>query len=91
MPPNADAQPIEALLARAEKSAEIDPFCATQVALARNGELLAFASFGRARFSAAGGEEHGATNDTLFSVYFVTKAIVSSASPMWGPLPSFGC
>jgi CubicO group peptidase (beta-lactamase class C family) len=80
VPPAADESPIDALLARTQKSAAIDPLCAAQVALARNGELLAFESFGCARFGAAGGVEHDATNDTLFSVYSVTKAIVSAAS-----------
>ena len=71
---------VEALLARAEKSAEIDPLCATQVALARRGELQAFASFGRAHFGGETGSEREALGDTLFSIYSVTKAIVSAAS-----------
>ena len=74
------AEAVEALLARAEKSAGIDPLCATQVSLARNGELLAFASFGRARFGGENGSEQAAAGDTLFSIYSVSKAIVSAAS-----------
>lgn len=73
--PNADA--IAALLARAEKSAGIDPLCATQVALARDGELLAFEAFGTAPFAGAG---RAVDRDTLFCVYSVTKAITSAAS-----------
>ena len=80
MPMTVRAEAIEALLARAEKSAGTDPLCATQVALARNGELLAFASFGRARFGGEGGSERAADGDTLFSIYSVSKAIVSAAS-----------
>ncbi len=75
--------PISALLAQSEKSTREDPLCATQVALARQGKLLAFETFGRA--PVAGGERHGgrntdATNRTLFSIYSVTKALVSAAS-----------
>ncbi len=69
--------PIAALLARAELSAGIDSVCATQVALAHRGEVVASATFGRARF---GAEERDAGEDTLFAIYSVTKAIVSAAS-----------
>lgn len=71
---------LEALLARAEKSAGIDPLCATQVALARDGALVATATFGSARFGGADGSVREVDADTLFSVYSVTKAIVSAAS-----------
>lgn len=71
---------IEALLARAEKSTRRAPLCAAQVALARDGELIACASFGRARFGGAAREERAADARTLFCIYSVTKAIVAAAS-----------
>jgi CubicO group peptidase (beta-lactamase class C family) len=80
MPDHTSADPIQALLARAEKSASYDPRCATQVALARNGELLAFEAYGSAPIGGDGAEPRAADRDTLFAVYSVTKAITSSAS-----------
>lgn len=80
MPRNAETAAIDALLDRVEKGARLDPLCATQVALARDGELLAFASFGRARFGGDGGSQRDASNDTLFATFSVTKAIVAAAS-----------
>jgi CubicO group peptidase (beta-lactamase class C family) len=71
---------IRALLDRAEKSASRDPRCATQVAVARGGELLAFETFGHAPFSADVQAVRAADNDTLFSIYSVTKAITSAAT-----------
>jgi CubicO group peptidase (beta-lactamase class C family) len=50
------------------------------VALARDGELLAFEAFGSAPFGGSGGEIRAADRNTLFAVYSVTKAITSSAS-----------
>jgi CubicO group peptidase (beta-lactamase class C family) len=51
--------------------------CACQLALARHGELAAFAAFGEARFE---GELRPADTRSLFCVYSVTKAITSAAS-----------
>lgn len=74
---SAEPGQIEALLARVERSTAAHPLCASQVALARDGELLAFATFGRAGFA---GEERPAANETLFATYSVTKAVVAAAS-----------
>lgn len=89
-PHSPPAECIEALLARAKKTSTFAPLGATQVALGHRGELVAFETFGRARFGGDGGSGGGpggepesvreADNDTLFSIYSVTKAIVSSAS-----------
>jgi len=75
--------PVSALLTQSEKSAREYPLCAAQVALARHGELLAFQTFGRAPFAggaAGGGRDADADNRTLFSIYSVTKALISAAS-----------
>jgi CubicO group peptidase (beta-lactamase class C family) len=53
---------------------------ATQVALARNGELLAFETFGRAHVSGTERESRPAERDTLFAIYSVTKAVTAAAS-----------
>jgi CubicO group peptidase (beta-lactamase class C family) len=67
---------LEALLARAKRDVDqgIVPSC--QLALARNGKLAAFETFGRATM---GGSEQRATNDTLYSIFSSTKAIVGVA------------
>ena len=75
--------PVSDLLAQSKKSTREHPLCASQVALARRGELLAFETFGRAPFGGGetgGGHEANADNRTLFSIYSVTKALVSAAS-----------
>ncbi|MCZ6782032.1 MAG: serine hydrolase, partial [Proteobacteria bacterium] len=51
--------------------------CASQVALARNGDLAAFATFGEAFFM---GQLRPADAHSLFCVYSVTKVITSAAS-----------
>ncbi|MCZ6829453.1 MAG: serine hydrolase [Gammaproteobacteria bacterium] len=71
---------ITALLATAKKSSATVPACATQVALAREGELLAFETFGRAHFGGESPGEREADAETLFVMYSVTKAIVSGAT-----------
>jgi CubicO group peptidase (beta-lactamase class C family) len=73
------AASISALLAAAGKSSETYPPCATQVALARHGELLAFETFGRAHFGGEAPGEQDADAQTLFVIYSVTKAIFSGA------------
>ncbi len=74
------SESINALLRAVEKSSETEPSCATQVALAREGELLLFETFGRARFGGESPREHPADTSTLFVIYSVTKAIVSGAT-----------
>jgi CubicO group peptidase (beta-lactamase class C family) len=53
--------------------------CAAQVAVARAGRVAGFAAFGSARF---GGELRAADRDSLFALFSVTKAFVSSAAWM---------
>jgi CubicO group peptidase (beta-lactamase class C family) len=67
---------LEKLYAHVAKSVADAPGCAAQVAIARHGRLAAFRSFGRARFGAS---EHAAGDDSLFSIFSVTKAITSAA------------
>ena len=50
--------------------------CAAQVAIARGGRVVGFRAFGSARFS---GETRAAEPESLFAVFSVTKAFVSSA------------
>ncbi len=75
-----DSPSIEALLARTAKSVRDDPLCASQVAVARDGELVVFETFGHAHFSGDVQAARAASNDTLFSIYSVTKAVTSSAA-----------
>jgi len=72
--------PLDDLLSLAAECADPEAGTATQVALARNGELLAFEAFGRARIVGQGGAGRDADRDTLFAIYSVTKALTSAAS-----------
>ncbi len=49
--PESDSSSIDALLARTAKSVRADPLCASQVAVARDGELIVFETFGHTHFS----------------------------------------
>jgi CubicO group peptidase (beta-lactamase class C family) len=71
-----DPGALDALHARAEREAKRHEGVACQVAVARGGRLASFRSYGRARFA---DETRDARNDDLFSVFSVTKALVSSA------------
>lgn len=71
-----DREAVDALLARTRKVTTVHPLCAAQVAVARDGELLLFETFGQARFD---GERRDATNESLFAIYSVTKALTSAA------------
>lgn len=68
------------MLAAARKSCATEPACATQVALARNGELLAYETYGRAHFGGEAPGERDADSQSMFVIYSVTKAIMSGAS-----------
>lgn len=68
---------LDSLFAYVRKIALREQPCATQVAVARHGRLVGFATCGHASFA---GVEAPATNDSLFSIFSVTKALVSSAS-----------
>ena len=76
-PLDIDPAARDALFDRAEKVAE-RAGCAVQLAIARSGTLAGFQTFGRARHG--DGSERAADNETLFSIFSVTKAIVSSAA-----------
>lgn len=67
---------LEELYARAARTVEGVSAGAAQIAIARHGRLVASRSFGSARFS---GVERAAGDDTLFSIFSVTKAITSAA------------
>jgi CubicO group peptidase (beta-lactamase class C family) len=72
-----DPDALDALYARAERTAARHPLAACQVAIARHGRLAGLRTFGRARFGEAG--ERDADDGTLFSGFSITKAIVSAA------------
>ena len=71
---------VRDLLTLAAECADEAAGTATQVALARNGELLAFETFGRAHVSGTERESRPAERDTLFAIYSVTKAVTAAAS-----------
>jgi CubicO group peptidase (beta-lactamase class C family) len=62
-----DGEKLEALFARAAKEVEEGLLPACQIAIARNGQIAAMASFG------------SATDESLFNVFSSTKAITSAA------------
>ncbi len=72
-----DPARVQQLLDAAAATLSGTAACACQVALARHGELAAFAAFGEARFE---GRPRPADTRSLFCVYSVTKAITSAAS-----------
>jgi CubicO group peptidase (beta-lactamase class C family) len=76
-PSGADPEALEALFARAEKGAA-RAGCAAQLAVAHRGTLAGFRTFGGARHG-EDLEERAADDTTLFAIFSVTKAIVSSA------------
>lgn len=75
-PREIDAVALDALYARAEGTAA-RMGCAVQVAVGRDGRLAGFRTFGRAPH---GDGEREASDETLFAIYSVTKAITSSAA-----------
>ena len=70
-----DRDALHALYAHAERTAERSG-CAVQVAVGHRGALAGFRTFGRAPH---GRGDRPATDETLFAIYSVTKAITSSA------------
>jgi len=69
-----DSTKVAALLERVERDVNDGVLPSAQVALARNGQLGVFATFGNVKY---GGVAAPATNDTLFCVFSCTKAITS--------------
>jgi CubicO group peptidase (beta-lactamase class C family) len=69
-----DSSKVALLIARVERDVKEGVLPNAQVALARNGQLAAFKTFGRAKH---GPEEVPARDDTLFCLFSCTKAITS--------------
>ncbi|MGH7932090.1 MAG: serine hydrolase domain-containing protein [Candidatus Binataceae bacterium] len=71
-----DPAKVSELLKRTAREVEEGLLPSCQVAIARNGKIGAMKSFGRA---VQGGADKAVTNETLYSVFSCTKAIISSA------------
>jgi len=71
-----DPEKLEAVFARAARDVEQGILPAAQAAVARGGKLAGMRTFGSA---VQGGEERPATDETMFTFYSSTKAIVSVA------------
>jgi CubicO group peptidase (beta-lactamase class C family) len=71
-----DSAKLEALFARVQRDVDDETLPSAQIAIARRGRLAGFKTFGHA---IQGGELRPATNDTLYSIYSSTKAIVGVA------------
>jgi CubicO group peptidase (beta-lactamase class C family) len=72
-----DPASVDALFARAEKEVREGLLPSAQIAIARNGKIAAFRTFGKARHQ---GVAAPATNETLYCVFSSTKAITSAAA-----------
>ncbi|OAI39042.1 hypothetical protein AYO38_08390 [bacterium SCGC AG-212-C10] len=71
-----DSAKLEELYARVQRDVDDGSLPSAQIAIARNGKLAGFRTFGVAR---VGGEDVPATNDTLYTIFSSTKAIVAAA------------
>jgi CubicO group peptidase (beta-lactamase class C family) len=71
-----DSDKLEAVFARAKRDVDDGVLPSAQVAVARQGRLAGFRTFGKA---VQGGEERPATDETLYTIFSCTKAIVASA------------
>jgi CubicO group peptidase (beta-lactamase class C family) len=71
-----DSEKLEALFARAKRDVDDGALPSASVAVARNGKLAGFRVFGNA---VQGGELRPATEDTLYTIFSSTKAIVAAA------------
>jgi CubicO group peptidase (beta-lactamase class C family) len=72
-----DPARVDALFERAEREVRDGLLPAVQIAIARNGKIGAMRTIGKA---VQGGKEKPATDETLFTIFSCTKAIMSSAS-----------
>src|SRR5260370_32442284 len=72
-----DPEKVEALFKRAEREVNDGLLPSTQIAIARNGKIGAMRTVGRAK---QGGQDKPATNETLYTIFSCTKAIMSAAS-----------
>ncbi|MCH7699530.1 MAG: beta-lactamase family protein [Chloroflexi bacterium] len=71
-----DSEALDALFARAQRDVDDGTLPSAQVAVARNGKLAGLRTFGKA---VQGGEERPATDETLYTIYSSTKAVVAVA------------
>lgn len=71
-----DPDKLQAVFDRARRDVDDGTLPAATVAVARNGKLAGFATYGNA---VQGGETKPVTQDTLFSLFSCTKAVVSAA------------
>jgi len=72
-----DPQKVEALFERAAREVNDGLLPSCQIAIARHGKVGAMRTFGHA---VQGGANRPATNDTLYTIFSCTKAIMSSAA-----------
>ncbi|HXU22587.1 MAG TPA: serine hydrolase domain-containing protein, partial [Tepidiformaceae bacterium] len=71
-----DSEKLEAVFARAKRDVDDGVLPSAQVAVARQGKLAGVRTYGAARH---GETEVPATNDTLYTIFSSTKAIIASA------------
>ncbi|HLZ69157.1 MAG TPA: serine hydrolase domain-containing protein [Dehalococcoidia bacterium] len=71
-----DSEKLEALFARAKRDVDEGGLPSAQVAVARHGRLAGMRTFGRA---VQGGAMRPATDQTLYTIFSCTKAIVAAA------------
>jgi CubicO group peptidase (beta-lactamase class C family) len=72
-----DPQKVDALLERAAREVNEGLLPSCQIAIARDGKVGAMRTFGHA---VQGGADRPATNDTLYTIFSCTKAIMSAAA-----------
>jgi CubicO group peptidase (beta-lactamase class C family) len=71
-----DSEKLEAVFARAQRDVDDGMLPSAQVAVARHGRLAGMRTFGEA---VQGGEVKPATDQTLYTIFSCTKAIVAAA------------
>jgi CubicO group peptidase (beta-lactamase class C family) len=74
-----DPQKVGALFERAAREVNEGLLPSCQIAIARNGKVGAMRTFGHA---VQGGNDRPSTDDTLYTIFSCTKAIMSSAAWM---------
>ena len=72
-----DSEKLEAVFARAKRDVDQGVLPSAQVAVARHGRLAGARSYGVARIN---GVDQPATNDTLYTIFSSTKALVAAAA-----------
>jgi CubicO group peptidase (beta-lactamase class C family) len=72
-----DSQKVDALFERAAREVNEGLLPSCQIAIARNGKVGAMRTFGHA---VQGGADRPATNETLYTIFSCTKAIMSAAT-----------